>query len=446
MSRRGKQSLLPSLESLEDEREEFPVGDPDAELPELPSPDLSEVLSNHQQAMALESLIHTIESSLKANRYDRNAIKVAFEAASLTPEAREHTPSLEAFDFAPDRFLVVSLEGLRKTVRKTLDTILALLARFWAILNETAERAMHSTLLMRGRVVLAESYLRDVTGQYAKVREVEAGRLVRLLSTDRFPAADHVRLMENLVTLQHQLTNVRRRYVPMVVDLAEDFTKVFNRWGTIDASDWLEQLNTIARRYDPVRALTSDEPYRYRVSTQFDERSLMGRPLAGRKTIVIIPAGESAKDASARPIAQASSLQEAHVTLAELRDDRVDDEITITPMYMPVLSQNQIEGLLAKVSEVLNEIELTTKSDARRDLRRFTLTLDQLARSSRTDVPDGTVAIFQAGIAYASAVSRWTKEPYVSLINHTLNICNNTVRMCNLHVQAYKEAPTAKES
>ncbi len=446
MSRRGKQSLLPSLESLDAEREEFPVGDPDAELPEVSSPDLSEVHTQQQQAAYLQSLIGTIESALESNQYDPAVIKTAFEAVDLGPVAQEHTPSLEAFDFAPERFLEVSLEGLRKTVRKTLDTILALLRRFWALLNETAERVMHSTVVMRGRVVLAESYLRDVMGQYAKVREVDAGHLVRLLSTDRFPAADHVRLMENLVALEHQLTNVRRNYLPMVEKLARDFTEAFNRWGTIDAADWLEQLNAIGRRYDPVRALSVDEPFRYRATTQFDERSLMGRPLAGRKTIVITPAGEAAHDMDVKPIVRAAALQAANVTLAELRDDRVDDEITTDPTHMPVLTQNQIEGLLGKVSEVLKEIELTTGENSRRELRRFTLTLDRLSKSSQTEVPDGTVMIFNTGVAYATAISRWAKEPYLSLINHTINVCNNTVRMCNLHVQAYKQAPTAKES
>lgn len=284
-------------------------------------------------------------------------------------------------------------------------------------------------------MTLADSRLRDVMGRYSRVRELDASGLLRVLSTDRYAANEYRRLMENLTVLQHQLVNVRRQYIPMVSHIAREVIAVFERWGQIDAKEWLERLNEIATKYDPIRTLTHDEPFRHRVSSQFDDNALMGRPLPGRKTIVILPAGTQAGDLDARAIERANALQAAHVTLAELRDVRAEDEMNFDPM--PVLSQNQIEGILAKIGVVLDEIDRTTKDDNRRELRRLAMTLDNFAKSSRTDVPDGTVMIFQAGVAYATAVSRWVKEPYLSLINHTINVCNNTVRMCNLHTRAY---------
>ena len=447
MALRGKSQLLPTLESIA--VAPIPADfDPQAmevdQLVEFSHDELNQALQHQTHVAALESLVATIEDACAAGRYDRNELKASLEALAEYPETAAELPALEAFDFAPDRYLSLSLESLRKTVRQTLDTILALLARFWSLMNEAVQRASHSTILMRARVVMADSRLRDVMGRYPKKPEVDATRLMRLLSTDRYAANDYRRLHENLVVLQHQLVNVRRQYIPSVVHLAREITSIFQRWGQLDAKDWLERLNDTASKYDPVRTLTVDEPFRYRVSSQFDSRSLMGRPLPGRKTIVIIPTGLSAGDMSARPVERASALQEAHVTLAELRDDRTEDELSFDPM--PTMALNQIEGLLAKVSVLLDEIERTTQDDTRRELRRLTVMLDSLAKSSRTDVPDGTVGIFQSGVAYATAVSRWAKEPYLSLLNHTLNVCNNTVRMCNLHIQAYTDAPQSEET
>lgn len=448
MTLRGKSSLLPTLESVPPDVEllEPKVPEVDTEVDELvsfASPELDQVLSTHEQNAALESLVATIEQAQSMGRYHCQQIKTSLESLAAYPDAADYIPALEAFDIAPERYLSVSLEGLRATVRKTLETILTLLSRFWALLNDAVERVSHSTILLRARVTMADSRLRDVMGRYSRIREVDASRLLRVLSTDRYAANEYRRLMENLTVLQHQLVNVRRQYIPMVSQIAREMISIFERWGQMDAKDWLERLNEVAAKYDPIRSLTHDEPFRHRVSPQFDENALMGRPLPGRKTIVILPAGTQAGDLDARPTERATALQAAHVTLAELRDVRAEDEMNFDPM--PVLSQNQIEGVLAKISVVLDEIDRTTKDDNRRELRRLAMTLDNFAKSSRTDVPDGTVMIFQAGVAYATAVSRWIKEPYLSLINHSINVCNNTVRMCNLHTRAYSPDPEEQE-
>lgn len=446
--------VLPTLESIQEpDQAVLPVESTDWDTDESQFDHAAEVeagwndAADQEQALAsLESLASSIEAAVQAGSYDRAALESIFEGLSHYKGGDVPMPSLEAFNYAPDRFLEVSLEGLRQTVRKTLSTILELLVRFWRLLTEFAERIQHSTLMMRGRVEWAVSNVRDVTGRYSKVEEVNAGRLIRLLSTDRFPANTQLRLLENLTTLQHQLINVRRRYIPMVDNMAKEMSKVFDRWHTSDAKEWLEDLNRIAANYDPIGALTLGEPFRNRVSSRFTSDALMGRPLPGRKTIVIEPAGAAGNDLDSKSIERATALQAANVTLAELRDERIEELAEMEVDMMPVMAIASIESLLNKVSTVLDEIDNTTKDDARRSLRQLTYQLDRLNRSSRTDVPDGTVGVFQAGVAYAAALSRWAKEPYLSLLNNTINVCNNTVRMCNLHVRAYMDAPKAKES
>lgn len=444
--------ILPTLESVTDqavlpiESTDWDTDESQFDLTAEADAGWNDAADQEHALTSLESLARSIEAAVEAGHYDKASLESIFEGLSQHKSDGVLMPSLEAFDFAPDRFLEVSLEGLRQTVRKTLSTILELLVRFWRLLTEFAERIQHSTLLMRGRVEWAIGNVNDVTGRYSKVEEVNAGRLIRLLSTDRFPANTQLRLLENLTTLQHQLINVRRRYIPMVDSMAKEMAKVFERWHASDAKDWLEDLNRIAATYDPVSALTLDEPFRNRVSTRFTSDALMGRPLPGRKTIVIEPAGAAATSVDSKPIERATALQAANVTLSELRDERIEELPEMEVDMMPVMAINSIHSLLNKVTVVLDEIDNTTKDDARRSLRQLTYQLDRLQRSSRTDVPDGTVGIFQAGVAYATALSRWAKEPYLSLLNNTLNVCNNTVRMCNLHVRAYMEAPTAKES
>lgn len=352
-------------------------------------------------------------------------------------------PSLEAFCEFPDNAVVVSLETLRESVKETLKAVLRALARFWAALMDQVQRWLESSKIARMRLLTAQSQLRGVAGRSAEKDKVTGSVIPALSTKDR--EADNARaILANLQDFAKQLSLLRTNYLPMVVRISKQFIAEFERWGTenvgdgVDAAGWLEGLNFVAREYKPAEALGAVHKYGDTQSPNYSDDAKQSECMPGYRWIVVLPAGKS--DSSHTSLQLASVLQSARVVVED-----VYPRSHKAPEDMDTMSQRDIERILQQTQILLDEIQTITQGDARRALKEMTLRMDRLANTNLS-VPDGSVAIFQAGVAYARAISRWAKDPYQGVMFHAVNVCNNSVRMCMTHTRAYMPAPKSKET
>lgn len=346
-------------------------------------------------------------------------------------------PALEAIQAFPANAVDVTMESLSQSIKDTLKAVLVALAKFWAMLTDYVQELQSSTKVVRVRAELAWSRLRAVAGRYPIENTVDATRLIPLLSTDRKRATDARNIQLNLRDMQRQLAYTRLQYLPMVVRLTGRFIDQFELWGKVDPNEWLFGLNELAMQYAPVQALDASIAFTDREVPFFSIDARVTPPMPGYKSLVVIPAPT---DTFTAAVDHARALQSARVVLHSTRapDNKRDAS-------MPTLPLNEMESMLAQVRQLADEVDRMVQDDVRRTLRELTVRLERLVNSN-LEVPDGTIHIFQAGIAYARAISRWAKEPYVAVVFHAIVVCNNTVRMCNLHTRAYKQEPKPKEN
>jgi len=352
-------------------------------------------------------------------------------------------PSLEAFCDFPDNAVEVSLETLRESVKETLKAVLRALARFWAALMDQVQSWLEAAKVTRMRLAVTQSRLREVAGRVSQQDKV-SGSVIPSLSTKEREADNARAIWTNLQDFTKQLALLRLNYLPMVVRISKQFISEFERWGKekewdgVDASQWLEGLNFIAREYKPAEALGATHKYDDVNSRNYSDEATQSECMPGYRWIVVLPPGKA--DSSFTSIKLAETLQSARVVIED-----VYPRSHKAPEDMDTMSQRDIERILQQVQVVLDEIQLVTQGDARRALKEMTLRMDRLA-SANPSVPDGTVAIFQAGVAYARAISRWAKDPYQGVLFHAVNVCNKSVQMCNMHTRAYAPAPKPKET
>ncbi|QVD49181.1 hypothetical protein LUCX_111 [Xanthomonas phage vB_XciM_LucasX] len=388
----------------------------------------------------LESLIESLRDAQSVG-LNREQVQTLFAS---TEALQEHSivgeillPSLEAFEMFSANATEVSMEALRESVKRTIQAVLKAIAQFWVRLVDFVQDVLRSTALTRGRVAVVESRVRQAYGLAPKVDKVDVSGVILNLSSERVRAVDFRRLSQNLQTLHSQISNVRQAYVPMVTRLATEMLRVFEQWPTMDGPTWLARLNSIASNYDPARVLSAAGPLNPRLNATFGADALMAPALPGMKNMVIIPASGDAADLSTTEVRRAAALQNAQVVVTQLRPDSTFHE---KREMMDVLPLANVEAIVRQVRAILDEIDATTRDDSRRVLRDMAARMDRLARSGLS-IPDGQNMIFQAGINYARAVSRWCKEPYFSLIGHGVYVCNQTLRLCNAHLGAYLLSP-----
>lgn len=346
-------------------------------------------------------------------------------------------PSLESFQLFAENTTSVSVEALRQSVREAFKSILMMLARFWAQLSDFVFELSQTTIVLRTRSSLARSYLREIQGLYPKTKTVDIARFLPQLSCEGILADDPIRLANNLAVLEHQLSLVRRQYIPMVLEKAEALTDCFTQWDVDTAEVWLAQLNATVAKFNPAAALglhTSDKETGVKI----------GDSLPGYRRVVYreinSPSAHPPAGFTEQVLEWAQFYQQRQVAVEVTSSLQEELSKDITKYDTPVWSQHALEKVLLQVDSLIQEIDRCAKDDARIALRNLTLKLDKLSRSE-IEVPDGTTAYFQAGLGYIRAISKWTKEPYMALITRAITLCNGTVRLCNIHTRAYTEMP-----
>lgn len=386
------------------------------------------------------SLIKALEDAQQAGFTQDNTKTLA---ERLQGTGIRELPSMEAFTAFPNNAVVVSMEAVRESIKQTLRTVLQVLARFWAALMDLVQGWLEMSRIVRTRVVLAQGKLRTVAGMSLKQESV-TGSLVPWLSTDVRKADNARAIAINLHVLTEQVKLMRANYLPMVGKICQKLVSEFEQWHdqkewtSADASSWLEGLNSVAQEFDPARTLHATTPYVDTDAPTYTSAATQSECLPGFRWVVVLPGPQV--DAADSVVGVAGSLQRTCVVLEEVqRRDRT------APESIPTFAQRGIEQILDQTLDLAKEIEATVHSDLRRTLREMTLRLERLANSN-VDVPDGTVGFFHSGVGYVRVISRWIKYPYQDLILHALNVCNNSVRMCNLHTRAYKDAPKQKEN
>jgi hypothetical protein len=418
------------------------ISDPDfvpAFFPPTPCP-LDQVEKSLDEVTAYASLVAALRDARATGFYSENIRPLA---SRLESTGICDLPSMEDFCIFPDNATSVSLESLRNSIKETFKAILQALAKFWAMLMDMVQGWLESSKLLRTRILLAQGNLREVAGRLAK-QDMVSGNIIPWLSTDKVKADNARAILTNLSTLGKQVALLRLNYIPMVVNVTQKFITQFESWESqrnadgVDATQWLEGLNLIAEEYRPAHALGATQPYADRGSSNWRTDAVMTDGLPGHRWIVVIPGPHT--DSSDVALAKARALQSTRVLVEDVYARSRD-----VPKDMRTFKQDEIEKILEQTLLVAKEIEILTHSDTRRSLREMTLRLDRMANSN-LDVPDGAVSLFQAGVAYARTISRWAKDPYQGVVLHALNACNNSVRMCNLHMRAYKQAPLPKEN
>ena len=380
--------------------------------------------------IAMESLITSLERARDLAYPKEQLIDISNRLKGLGGDY----PSLESFQLITENATSVSLETLRQSIKETFKAILVMLARFWAQLTDFAHELSHHTVALRTRLGLARTYVREVQGRWPKVDKVDVSRLVPQLSREKAIADDPVTLMQNLSVLEHQLSLVRRQYIPLVLEQSQALTNEFSNWTGNSPAIWLSKLNAIAGRFNPATAL--------HVHSAADATGVRyGDSLPGYRSVAYSensPPDEHASNGS--ELEWASHYQQRYARLELTLETRIDKSFELS-----VWSQQQLEKVLLQVEYLINEIDRCSRDDARQALRDLTLKLDRMSRNELI-VPDGTTLYFQAGLGYIRSISKWTKEPYMALITRAMTVCNCTIRLCNVHTRAYSETSKPKES
>jgi hypothetical protein len=379
---------------------------------------------------AMESLITSLEAARDLGYPKERLIELSNRLQSLSGDY----PSLETFQLITENATVVSLETLRQSIREAFKAILVMLARFWAQLTDFAHELSHHTVALRTRLGLARAYVREAQGRSPKVDKVDATRLVPQLSREKVIADDPVRVMQNLTVLEHQLSLVRRQYIPLVLEQSQALTNEFSNWTGNSPDIWLSKLNAIAGRFNPAAAL--------HVHGTVDASGVRyGDSLPGHRSVAYTENSAPSEHSShGNELEWAYYYQQRQVRLETTLEERTDE-----PFELSVWSQQQLEKVLLQVEYLINEIDRCSRDDARHALRDLTLKLDRMSRNELI-VPDGSTLYFQAGLTYIRSISKWTKEPYMALITRAMTVCNCAIRLCNLHVRAYSETSKPKES
>lgn len=447
MARDVQRAFLTTLEMTQTQQVDWDqiqqeLEDPDF-VPDLfePTPDpLNRVDGQLDEVTAYANLIEALRDAQHAGFDSENARDLA---SRLETVHNRDLPSMEAFCAFPANAASVSMETLRNSIKESFKAILQALAKFWAMLMELVQGWLESTKLVRTRILLAQGKLREVAGRFHK-QETVPGHLIPMLSTDQVAGDNPRAILLNLQVLSKQVALLRLNYIPMVVGVTQKFIAHFEKWDSdrqwdsVDASQWLEGLNLIAEEYRPAEALGARHEYGDRNSSYWSAAATMTDAMPGYRWIVVAPGRDT--DSSDVALAKATARQATRVTVED-----VYARSRNTPGPMRTFSQHDIEKILEQTMLITKEIEALTHSDTRRSLREMTLRLDRMANSN-LNVPDGTVSIFHAGVAYARTISRWAKDPYQGVVLHAINVCNNTVRMCGLHTRAYMNAPKSKET
>lgn len=391
-----------------------------------------------QTELSLESMLELL-SELESPTQGRSTYLTREKLLEASKRAEECplfeaplVPSLEAFEQFPDNALVVSMEALRDSVKKAIRAIITYMVDIWKRMMTWFEEMARSTALIKMRSTLARTRINDVQGRYPQIKSLDVATFVPLITTDRMPVIDYRRVSEHLLNMNRQVERVRTQYLPMVMGVAQSFIANYDR-GAVGSNEWLENLNSIAQRYNAEAAINMGEAFTNTANTLFPIGAKMGRPLPGRRSIVCVRPDDERLTKASTAVELARALQTSQVQLAELRDDTGRDEIE---MEMEVLGITHLYGLLDSVDNVIREIDRSANDNTRRTIRALTVRLDTITRGMG-DMDDGTVEAFRAGMAYARSLVRWCREPYFSLLNHAGNVSNNVIRLCNLNTKAY---------
>lgn len=379
----------------------------------------------------------------------------SLEAIATSLEAYAEDPSSDQTkDFLED--MGISFEDVSSTGKTSIGRHIAnVINTIMRVIKSLITRFINFFKILFGRTGALKLELKllgikvnKIAGRSPLRKQANISGYVTGVSTEVSSPRDAVAINKSLEALNKQLNVITNDYIQDVEKVGQDILETLRKWDYSRKETSYDLISNINQK----ASLINLDKYLSKIGSKiplkdprFDDRlTFTAAPLIGSRSLVFT-SRDSSKESSSGDATQTLAIDSAIVRSQKIKLIRLRPNLERgkASVLMNTMSVSDIRVTLAEVKKLLDILDQETSRNTNKKLE--SLLADMLKETKR--LLDQKQSIGTTNLSsivtftpsdYVSTFTRWSSEPYLSLIAHTLFVAKSVMGLCSRNIEAYK--------